>query len=496
MTENVQEVLSLRSADYNLDEPLTIVVLGASGDLAKKKTFPALYSLFLHNLLPPKIQIIGYARSELSDDDFFKQISTNFKTQKEQIPNFRKIVTYFTGKYDSNEDFKKLNQRINEFEKDQTAHRIFYLAIPPSVFFVSAREIQTEAKSKSGTTRVIVEKPFGHDSKSSAELSKQLGSLFEEQEIYRIDHYLGKEMVQNLMILRFANSVFEPLWNRFFISNVQITFKEDIGTEGRGGYFDKFGIIRDVMQNHLVQIFALVGMEPPVSLQASDIGDEKVKFLRCVEPLQPEDLVIGQFGASEDGKKPSYLADDGVPKDSRTETFATAILRVNNSRWKGVPFILKCGKGLTERKAEIRIQFSRTGSYLFGDVPPNELVLRVQPDEAVYLKMCSKKPGLSNSLDQIELDITYKDRFDVRLPEAYERLIFDVIRGDHNLFVRKDELAAAWDIFTPALHHLENNKVKPIVYPFGSRGPAESDELIKKNGYIRTEGYVWSKSKI
>eukprot|EP01103_Thecamoeba_quadrilineata_P017582 TRINITY_DN6308_c0_g1_i1.p1 TRINITY_DN6308_c0_g1~~TRINITY_DN6308_c0_g1_i1.p1 ORF type:complete len:504 (-),score=160.30 TRINITY_DN6308_c0_g1_i1:18-1319(-) len=433
----------------------------------------------------------------MSTEDFVKKLSQGFK-QKDKVPEFEKLLSYHAGGYDSNKDFKSLNDEINKFEDGKKSNRVFYLAIPPSVFHTTAKEIRQEAFGKSGGfTRVVVEKPFGKDSESSAKLSHQLSSLFDEKDIFRIDHYLGKEMAQNLLNLRFANTVFEPLWNRFNISNVQITFKEDIGTEGRGGYFDEFGIIRDVMQNHLLQLFSLVAMEPPVSLQADDVIDEKVKLLRCVTPITPEEIVIGQFGKSEDGKKAGYLDDEGVPKDSIANTFATAVLHINNQRWKGVPFILKCGKGLDDRKAEIRIQFSNVGSYLFGEVPPNELVMRVQPDEAIYLKMSMKKPGLSNMLEQLELDLTYKDRIkDLRLPEAYERLIFDVIRGDHSLFVRNDELAAAWNIFTPILHHLEKEKVQPIIYPFGSRGPKESDDLINKSGYIRSEGYTWNKSKI
>jgi glucose-6-phosphate 1-dehydrogenase len=298
-------------------------------------------------------------------------------------------------------------------------------------------------------------------------------------------------MVQNLMGLRFANSVFEPLWNRFHISLIQIVFKEDIGTEGRGGYFDQFGIIRDVMQNHLLQIMALVAMEPPITLSAEDVRDEKVKLLRSVPPITLQDLVIGQYGRDATGQKESYLDDKTVPQGSVTPTFATAVLHVNNSRWRGVPFILKCGKALNERKAEIRIQFLSSPSGLYKS-PPNELVIRVQPNEAVYLKLSAKEPGLSDELHQMELDLTYKERFATQLPEAYERLIYDVIRGDHNLFVRDDELTHAWKIFTPILHEIELKKIHPIIYPFGSRGPQESDKMVKEKGFIRNEEYVWN----
>lgn len=313
--------------------------------------------------------------------------------------------------------------------------------------------------------------------------------------MYRIDHYLGKEMVQNLMTLRFANAVFDPLWNRNHISSVQITFKEDIGTEGRGGYFDEFGIIRDVMQNHLLQILALVAMEAPVSADAEDIRDEKVKVLRACEPIKIEDVVIGQYGKDPEGKKPSYLDDPTVPKGSLMPTFATAVIHINNGRWKGIPFILKCGKGLNERKADIRVQFYENSNSLYPNTARNELVLRVQPNEAVYLKFNAKAPGMSENVTETELDLTYNERFDARLPDAYERLIYDVLRGDHNLFVRADELEAAWAIFTPILHQIEGEKIPPIVYPFGSRGPQESDELIQSYGVSRSENYKWDKQK-
>eukprot|EP01113_Clastostelium_recurvatum_P017311 TRINITY_DN2026_c0_g1_i3.p1 TRINITY_DN2026_c0_g1~~TRINITY_DN2026_c0_g1_i3.p1 ORF type:complete len:509 (+),score=142.79 TRINITY_DN2026_c0_g1_i3:241-1767(+) len=481
------------------DETLSIVVLGASGDLAKKKTFPALYALYVRKLLPESTIIYGYARSHLSNDDFRKQVSKAFKGGNEEAKGkFMDMLHYFAGQYDKSEDFHKLDEELVKSEKQAgkgTANRIFYLAVPPEVFVPAAHSIRTAAASKSGWTRLIVEKPFGRDLASSTKLSNDLAQLFSEKELFRIDHYLGKEMVQNLMVMRFANAVFEPMWNRHHIANVQITFKEDIGTEGRGGYFDQYGIIRDVMQNHLIQMLALVAMEPPVTLSASDIQDEKVKLLRAIPPVELKDVVIGQYVKGK-GSEPGYIdSDDKIPRDSTAPTFATAILYVRNSRWADVPFILRCGKALDDRKAEIRIQFRQPASFLFNDdeTPPNELVLRVQPNEAVYLKMNQKRPGLTTEMQQSELDLTYKDRFgsELSLPDAYERLVLDVIRNDHNLFVRDDELEEAWKIFTPLLHRLDKEKTKPEPYEFGSRGPASSDELIKRAGYVRSLGYKW-----
>jgi len=277
------------------------------------------------------------------------------------------------------------------------------------------------------------------------------------------------------------------VWNRHHVASITITFKEDIGTEGRGGYFDEYGIIRDVMQNHLTQVLSLVAMEPPNSLSAEDVRDEKVKVLKAAKPIKPEDCIIGQYQG--------YIEEDEkVARDSRMPTFATAVIHINNARWSGVPFILKCGKGLNERKAEIRVQFKSVPG-IYSNAERNELVFRIQPNEAVYYKVNTKKPGLSEEIGMSELDLTYKERFEVRLPDAYERLIYDVIRGDHNLFVRGDELDAAWRIFTPLLHHLEKEKVKPISYKFGSRGPEESDQLINKYGFQRSENYQWPKAK-
>lgn len=483
------------------NKSLAIIVVGASGDLAKKKTFPALFSLYCHGLLPQDVIIAGFSRSNLSDEKFKERISSCFKDGfDEQKDAFLEQCFYFPGQYNSASSFKDFDEVILEKEvaKDGSGggNRIFYMAIPPNLFVAVGKSVQS-CMSKTGYNRVIVEKPFGRDSETSAQLGRDLALLFKESQIFRIDHYLGKEMVQNLMVLRFANAVFEPLWNRQHIQCVMITFKEPFGTKGRGGYFDKFGIIRDVMQNHLLQMLSLIGMEPPVTMSAEDVRDEKVKLLRCISPLLLSNLVLGQYGDDPNGKEPSYLGNDDVPDDSVTPTFAAAVLYINNYRWKGVPFILKCGKALDQKKAEVRIQFKKPPAELFSDLSPNELVLRVQPDEAVYLKMSMKKPGLKGGIAHSELDLSYSDRFGsgeekkMDLPEAYERLIYDVVRGDHNLFVRSDELVAAWKIFTPVLHQIEEQKPKPVTYTYGSRGPTEADSLVAKAGYERTTGYTW-----
>jgi glucose-6-phosphate 1-dehydrogenase len=413
----------------------------------------------------------------------------------EKVKGFLEYCFYHAGQYDDKASFSKLHEELKRHEGGPS-NRIFYMALPPSVFLTAARSIQPEAMSVTGWNRIIIEKPFGHDFDSAVALGDALSEVFDEDQMYRIDHYLGKEMVQNILTLRFANLIFEPVWTRLRIKNVQITFKENFGTEGRGGYFDSFGMVRDVMQNHLLQILSLIAMEPPSSLEANDIRDAKLKVLRQVETIELKDVVLGQYGKSLDGTKPAYVEDETVPKGSQCPTFAVAVLHINNERWSGVPFIMKAGKALEERKAEIRIQFQEVRNHLYPseETPPNELVFRVQPDEAVYLKVVSKEPGLSNKRIPTELDLTYKHRYNNPvLPEAYTVLILDAIRGDHSLFVRNDELLEAWRIFTPLLHAIEapSSPIKPILYPYGSRGPAEGDLLRKRYGVEYHEGYRW-----
>lgn len=440
---------------------------------------------------------MGYSRTKMSREKFHEHITGAVKGFEDDWKRFLERCWYFGGNYDSAEDFKSAAKEMDTHHKETNSSatkidRIFYMALPPTIFVNAAKALRAGGMSDSGWNRIIVEKPFGRDLQSSNELNAELSRLFTEPQLYRIDHYLGKEIVQNLMALRFANAAFEPIWNNKYISNVRITFRENFGCEGRAGYFDQFGIIRDVMQNHLLQTMALIAMDSPVTLLAEDVRNEKVKVLRAVTPLILDDLVVGQYTADEEGKNAAYADESGVPEGSVTPTFATAVLHVQNSRWEGVPFILKAGKGLAEKKVDIRIQFKPCGTHLFPSTAANELVFIIQPNEAIYLKMMNKVPGLTNDVSQTELDLTYKSRFNtVHTPDAYERLILDVFRGDHNLFVRADELEAAWRIFTPALHKLEEEKIQPLKYPFYSRGPPEAEKLAEQYGYKRYEGYAW-----
>ncbi|XP_072181726.1 glucose-6-phosphate 1-dehydrogenase-like isoform X1 [Diadema setosum] len=493
--------LSMLKESMNQDDevPHIFVVLGASGDLAKKKIYPTLWWLYKDGLLPKKTTFVGYARSVMSIDELRKRATPYMKLkdgQEEKVNEFFKANRYVKGSYTDDAAFENLNGVLETIEKGQKANRLFYLALPPSVFKDVTTHIKGTCMAKNGWTRVIVEKPFGRDLESSSELSTHLAGLFSEEQLYRIDHYLGKEMVQNLMVLRFGNRIFSPIWNRDNIASIIISFKEPFGTQGRGGYFDEFGIIRDVMQNHLLQILCLTAMEKPSSTNAEDIRDEKVKVLKCMQPLRMEDVVLGQYVGDPEGEgdaREGYLDDPTVPKGSVTPTYALARFMVKNERWDGVPFILRCGKALNERKAEVRVQFRDVPGDIFGNVQRNELVIRVQPNEAVYVKLMTKKPGMQFGTEETELDLTYGSRYkDLPLPDAYERLILDVFCGSQIHFVRNDELAEAWRIFTPLLHEIEEKKPKPISYKYGSRGPAEADELTSKSNFVFTGTYKWS----
>ncbi|CCH41185.1 glucose-6-phosphate 1-dehydrogenase [Wickerhamomyces ciferrii] len=486
-------------------ENTAITVFGASGDLAKKKTFPALFGLFREGYLSSTTKIYGFARSKLSTDELKDRIKPFLKTpteeSKSKIDPFLELIEYISGPYDSPEGFQSLNQAIEKFESErkvETPHRLFYLALPPSVFVDVGKQIKEHVYAKNGLTRVIVEKPFGHDLKSSRELQEQLAPLFTEDELYRIDHYLGKELVKNLLVLRFGNQILNASWNKDSIQSIQVSFKEPFGTEGRGGYFDDIGIIRDVMQNHLLQVLTLLTMERPVSFDPESVRDEKVKVLKAFGEINLKDIIIGQYDKSEDGSKPGYLDDETVKPGSKAVTYAALPFEIHNERWEGVPIVLRAGKALNDGKVEVRIQYKPVASGIFDQIPPNELVIRIQPNEAVYVKLNAKQPGLSTSTSLTDLDLTYKNRYsEFWIPEAYESLIRDALHADHSNFVRDDELDVSWKLFTPLLQHLEHeDSPEPIKYPYGSRGPKELHEFLQRHGYIFNNGnYQWPVTK-
>lgn len=483
--------------DENWDTScLSFCIVGASGDLAKKKILPALFALYREGMLPSSFKVFGYARSKMTHEEFRTLIRSCIKTGDgsgnldEKMDYFLSHCYYQAGQYDAVGDFEVLNSLMKEKEGAvERANRIFYLSIPPHIFTTVASNASTSASSTAGWTRMIVEKPFGRDTDSFRQLSNELYESLQEEQIYRIDHYLGKELIENLTVLRFANLVFEPLWSRDYIRSVQVIFSEDFGTEGRGGYFDSYGIIRDVIQNHLLQIMALFAMEQPASLDSEDIRDEKVKVLKNMKTVAIEDVVLGQYKGhgTADKTYPGYLDDDTVPQNSITATFAACAVFIDNPRWDGVPFLLKAGKALSSRVAEIRVQFRHVPGNLYRnklgidlDRTTNELVIRIQPDEAIYLKVNNKIPGLGLKIDTTRLDLSYKSRYDSQLPDAYERLILDCVNGDRRLFIRADELEVAWEKFTPVLQEIESRRIQPELYPYGSRGPLGAHYLAAK----------------
>ncbi|WFD08523.1 hypothetical protein MVES1_003899 [Malassezia vespertilionis] len=454
--------------------------------------------LFLRNCLPKDLQIFGYARSKMTQEEFHERLSPFLPGTSEEKEGFLKICKYIVGSYDEDAAFQGLTKEIEAHETKnggEDRNRLFYMALPPNVFTKVSAHLKKNCYSTNGTNRIVVEKPFGKDLDSCKEMIAAMKEIWTEQETFRIDHYLGKEMIKNIINFRFSNPTISESMSNKTVDNVQITFKEPFGTEGRGGYFDEFGIIRDIEQNHLCQVFCLMAMEEPKHFTAEAIRDAKVNVLKQTKTISTDDVLIGQYSAA--NGKPGYKDDDTVPKDSVTPTFAALVLHVDNERWKGVPFILKAGKALDEGKVDVRVQYKSPTSEHFKDDDRNELVIRIQPKEAIYLKSNVKIPGQNNGTVPVELDLTYSNRFtNDYIPEAYESLIYDCLRGDHANFVRDDELFASWSIFTPVLHAIDAGKVPVKPYAYGSHGPAELEEFIAKYGYKRMSNYEWSKTNV
>eukprot|EP00731_Ephydatia_muelleri_P001150 Em0001g1150a len=397
------------------------------------------------------------------------------ENEKSLMDQFWASNRYMSGSYTDKESIAKLNAELKKLENGyDVGNRLFYLALPSSVFEEVASCLRETAMSSTGWNRIVLEKPFGKDSESYAQLNRHICNLFTEDQVFRVDHFLSHEMIQTLLILRFANYIFRSLWNSNSIKCVVVTYNETFGTEGRGGYFDEYGIIRDMVQNHLLQVLCLVAMEKPVTTGAKDIRDEKVKLLRCIPEAKLSDVVLGQYVGSlqaEGGAKAGYQDDESVPDGSLAPTFATVVLQIKNERWDGVPFILQCGKG----------------DVFQGKCHRNELVIRMLPDEAMYLKIMMKQPGFSFEPIQGELDLTYRTHFkDLLLPHPYERVILSILSGDQASFVRSDELKEAWRIFTPLLHQIENEHVTPYKYTYGSSAPKLLIKIIRLKRGSRT----------
>lgn len=484
----------------DMDVPTTVVLFGATGDLARKKLYPALYQLMFGAPDAPKIPqhsyVVGYGRSAVDLPKMLAKQAVNVKGERRE--EFLARCSYFAGAYDKEESFAGLHEHLSQLEGGGKANRIFFFSVPPTVFADVAKGINKHARAPhGGATRVIMEKPFGRDSRTFAELNAVTSAIYDESELFRIDHYLGKEVVLNMVALRFGNQIFEGLWNRNNIESVQIVFKENLGTGGRGGYFDGFGIIRDIMQNHLLQVLLWFAMEPPSSLTRANVQKEKVKLLKAIKTLGMSDVFLGQFGENvwlEDGKEhkePGYLDDETVPAGSRCATYAAVALEINNDRWKGVPFMMRAGKGLDERMAEVRVTFKKKSFNALVPGSANELVMRIQPDEAIYLKVMNKVPGWDQkTAAPVVLDMSYKNSFDnCYVCDAYERMFLNAAKGDGTIFVGQDELVEAWRIFTPLLDEIDKKKPQPVIYPFGARDPHGMDEFAQKYGITLAENW-------
>lgn len=475
-----------------------IVIFGASGDLTHRKLIPALYNLYKIGRLSENFSVLGVARSELNDETFREKMREalihNEETTPETLDAFCSHLYYQAVNTSDAQDYGKLVPRLDDLhDKYQTCgNTLYYMSTPPSLYGVipeclAAHGLNTE---EYGWKRIIVEKPFGYDEKTAQALDVQIHRFFEEHQIYRIDHYLGKETVQNLLVLRFSNGWFEPLWNRNFIDYVEITGAESIGVEERGGYYDGSGAMRDMFQNHLLQVLSMVAMEPPAIINANSMRDEVAKVMHSLRPLTAEDmehnLVLGQYTAAEiNGKMENgYLEEKGVPSDSRTETYIALRCEIENWRWAGVPFYVRTGKRLPARVTEIVIHFKTTPHPVFSqNAPENKLIIRIQPDEAISMRFGLKKPGAGFEAKEVSMDFRYADLAGAQVLTAYERLLLDAMKGDATLFARTDAVHAAWKFVQPILDYKANGG-RIHEYEAGTWGPVAADKLIAKHGKV------------
>ena len=498
--------------------PCAIVIFGASGDLAQLKLIPAVYELCREKLVADKFVLIGYARSTQKKDgtplndqqyrkDCLEAIKKNARHKPIDDSVWKKMepnIFYIAGAYDSEDDHARLSARLKELDKSHETggNRLFYISTPPEVFEgiisrLGERQIEQTPDRSSGWKRIIIEKPFGRDLESAKHLNSVLLEYFEEKQVFRIDHYLGKETVQNLMVMRFANSIFEPIWNYKYIDHVQITVSETLSADDRAGYYDKSGATRDMIQNHLFQLMALVAMEPPSALDATSIRDEKVKVYKSIRPVSQGQVdafaIRGQYGPGQynDGKEkrstPGYLKARGVAPNSTTETFAAIKLFIDNWRWSGTPFYLRTGKCLPEKLSEVVVRFRSPPLTLFqkqcdSAVYPNDLVIRVQPEEGISWRLNGKVPGGAMNIKSVALDFLYKTAFKTEPPEAYERLLYDALLGDQTLFIRGDEAEAAWQVIDPIEIAWSKSKTPPQQYAPGTWGPKAAMGLIELDG--------------
>ncbi|MEO8218034.1 MAG: glucose-6-phosphate dehydrogenase [Acidobacteriota bacterium] len=488
-------------------DPSALVIFGASGDLTKRKLIPSLYSLAADGLLPAGQTIVGFAKPDFTDEAFrmsmreaCDQFARRRPTEDAVWENFAERLFYVRGEFQDQDAYVRLRAKLEEIDKEKGTggRRIYYLAVPPAFFEVIANILGgsgmvNDPETDAPFTRVIIEKPFGHDLASARELNQVAVMTFRERQVFRIDHYLGKETVQNLLVLRFANGIFEPFWNRQYIDHVQFTVAESIGVERRGGYFEGAGISRDIIQNHLLQLVSLVGMEPPAAFEADSVRDEKVKVLKALREFPRDGLknlaVRGQYvaGSIMGAPVPAYRAEENVDINSNVETYAAMKIFIDNWRWAGVPFYVRAGKRLPKRVTDISIHFRSAPYLLFKKLNrvttrPNVLAIRIQPDEGISLKFDSKVPGPTVKTHPVTMEFRYATSFGAEPPEAYERLLLDTMLGDSTLFARRDEVETAWAWLDPLLKQWEASGQTPHLYPSGTWGPHEADELLEQDG--------------
>jgi len=483
---------------------LIIIIFGASGDLASRKLIPAIFSLKTQKLLPEKYAIVGAGRTKLSNEDFRIKMSSAIVSYSEEkvtdqslISDFVRDLYYHSLDNSSETGYSELKSMLQDVDNKYGigGNYIFYLATPPSMYEIIAVNLAKSGltNQEKGFRRIIIEKPFGYDLESGRKLNKTLHDIITEDQIFRIDHYLGKETVQNLLVTRFANGIFEPLWNRNYIDRIEITSAENMGVGERGGYYDTSGALRDMVQNHLLQMVGMTAMEPPSSLDANAIRNEVLKVFQSLQPVKEEDVpsqvIRGQYtGSLIRGEcVTGYRHEKGVPVDSRTETYVAIKFFINNWRWGGVPFYMRTGKRLPTRVTEIVIHFKQTPHHLFqrqsGKLSSNQLIIRIQPDEGILLKFDMKEPGAGFNVKNVNMDFHYKELTDTRVPSAYERLLHDVMEGDSTLFSRDDEVETAWKFLEPIQKAWANNKeIKMFGYPAGTWGPEHANDLIEGEG--------------
>jgi glucose-6-phosphate 1-dehydrogenase len=484
-------------------DPCTIIIFGASGDLAKRKLIPALYNLACDGCTGRNFNVLGVGRTKLSDEDFRQEMLDGARESKDtrdfdenRWANFSNKLAYFVGDPKDSTMFRNLRERVEKISNGSRNY-IFYLSTPPSAapLYINGLGEAGLADESEGYRRVIVEKPFGRDLESAKELNQTIANVFKEEQVYRIDHYLGKETVQNILVFRFGNTLFEPVWNRNYIDYVEITAAEPLGTGGRAQYYEEAGALRDMVTNHLLQMLMLVAMEPPVAFSADDVREEKVQVLRSIRRMTPEQVaertVRAQYTAGniKDETTVAYREEEGVKPDSTTETYAAVQFNIENWRWAGVPFYVRTGKRLAKHLTEIRVHFKRAPQALFARQPsemlePNIVTLRIQPDEGINISFGAKIPGSVMQTGIVNMDFLYKKGFGVKSPAAYETLLLDAMIGEATLFTRRDEVENEWRLITPIEEAWANNIAPLHFYEAGTNGPTAADELLQRNGHV------------